>query len=307
MAGRSLFKTVVVGVDGGEGGRDALALAARLQRTFGSRVIAVMATPGEAFVSRASSPAYEAAVRDEARETLARELGRAVVDAAPEVVSASSPRRALHAAAREHAAELIVVGPGRHRPLARLLGRDVTAATLHGAPCPVAVAARGLTAMPPRLRTVAVGFDDSAQSRIALDLARAIAQAAAARLRLLWVVPAPIPVDPSWNRSVSMTERDRGEADRARALMAEMVAALGDDTVGETVPGLAHEELAQLCHDADLLVVGSRGDGVLGRLLRGSTSTRLVRQAACPVLVVPRDFTCDEAATETPTITRRAA
>ena len=89
--------------------------------------------------------------------------------------------------------------------------------------------------------------------------------------------------------------------------MAEMVVALGDDTVGETVPGLAHEELAQLCHDADLLVVGSRGDRVLGRLLRGSTSTRLVRQAACPVLVVPRDFTLDEAATQTTTINRRAA
>jgi nucleotide-binding universal stress UspA family protein len=307
MAGRSLFKTVVVGVDGDEGGRDALALAARLQRTFGSRVIAVMATPGEAFVSRASSPAYEAAVRDEARETLARELGRAAVDAAPEVVSASSPRRALHAAARDHAAELIVVGPGRHRPLAHLLGRDVTAATVRGAPCPVAVAARGLTAMPPRLRTIAVGFDDSPQSRTALDLARAIAQAAAARLRLLWVVPAPIPVDPWSSRSVSMTERDRAEADHARALMAEMVAALGDDTVGETVPGLAHEELAQLCHDADLLVVGSRGDGVLGRLLRGSTSTRLVRQAACPVLVVPRDFEWDDAATQATTIIRKAA
>jgi hypothetical protein len=54
-------------------------------------------------------------------------------------------------------------------------------------------------------------------------------------------------------------------------------------------------------------VVASRGDGVLGRLLRGSTSTRLVRQAACPVLVVPHDFEWDDAATQATTIIRKAA
>ena len=33
------------------------------------------------------------------------------------------------------------------------------------------------------------------------------------------------------------------------------------ELVGETAPGIPHEELAQLCYEADLLVVGSRGEG----------------------------------------------
>jgi nucleotide-binding universal stress UspA family protein len=308
MTGRSPFETIVVGVDGDEGGRDALAFAARLKGTFGSRVIAVLAHPRDAFVSRASSPGYEAAMRDEARETLARELVRAGVDAEPEAVSASSPRRALHRAAEQHGAQLIVVGTGRHGPLARVMGGDVTTATLHGAPCPVAVAPSGLTEMPQRLGTVAVGFDGSPQSRTALDLARDVARTAGARLQLLWVVPAVIPVDSWASRAVAQTERDRAEQEYALALMAETVGTLGDDTIGETATGLAHEELAQLCHEADLLVVGSRGEGALRRLLHGSTSTRLAREAACPVLVVPHDFMRRPPATAQATrVVRKAA
>jgi nucleotide-binding universal stress UspA family protein len=263
MPGRSVFETIVVGVDGDEGGREARVLAARLRRTFGSRVIAV--------------------------------------------ASRSSPRRALHDAAEHHGADLIVVGTRRRRWLERLLGRDATGSTLRGAPCPVAVAPHGLTETARRLRTIAVGFDGSPESRAALDLARDVAQVAGARLQLLWVVPPPVPVDP-WASAVERTERDRAARRHAQALVAETVAALGDDADGDTAPGLAHVELAQLSQEVDLLVVGSRGHGVLRRVLHGSTSTRLVRAAACPVLVVPHDFERRIPATaEASTVLRKAA
>ncbi len=38
--------------------------------------------------------------------------------------------------------------------------------------------------------------------------------------------------------------------------------------------------------DADLIVVGARGLGAVGRLLRGSVSTQVTHQAPCDVLVV---------------------
>jgi nucleotide-binding universal stress UspA family protein len=38
----------------------------------------------------------------------------------------------------------------------------------------------------------------------------------------------------------------------------------------------------------DLLVLGSRGFGPVMRLLIGSVSSRVIRAAPCPVLVVPR-------------------
>jgi nucleotide-binding universal stress UspA family protein len=308
MAGRSPLQTIIVGVDGDEGGRDALALAARLQWTFPSRVIAVLSHPGDGIPSRASSPAYEMAMRNEALRTLIGELSRAAVTAEAEVVSAPSPRRALHDVAKQRGAQLIVVGANRHGPLARVMGRDASAATLRGAPCPVAVARRSATAMPPPLRTIAIGFDGSPQSRVALELARDLARAAGARLKLLWVVPASIPVSPWASRAVAMTKRERAERDRALAIATETIGALGDDSTGDTAPGVAHEELAQLCRDADLLVVGSRGGGALRRVLRGSTSMRLVREASCPVLVVPPDCTsCAPTTAEAATVVRKAA
>ena len=47
-------------------------------------------------------------------------------------------------------------------------------------------------------------------------------------------------------------------------------------------------ELAAQSGSADLMVVGSRGYGPLRAVLLGSVSGRLVREAACPVIVVPR-------------------
>jgi nucleotide-binding universal stress UspA family protein len=50
-------------------------------------------------------------------------------------------------------------------------------------------------------------------------------------------------------------------------------------------PGLALvEESAEL----DLLLLGSRGYGPLGRTFLGSVSTYVTRKAACPAIVTPR-------------------
>lgn len=57
--------------------------------------------------------------------------------------------------------------------------------------------------------------------------------------------------------------------------------------VAEEVVGLA-EEL-----DVDLIVVGTRGRGVIGRALMGSVSDSVVRHAHCPVVVARSQETSD--------------
>jgi nucleotide-binding universal stress UspA family protein len=52
----AVFNKIIVGVDGREGGRDALALAARLSSQFGGELVAVHAYPYDLFVSRGVTP-----------------------------------------------------------------------------------------------------------------------------------------------------------------------------------------------------------------------------------------------------------
>jgi nucleotide-binding universal stress UspA family protein len=68
--------------------------------------------------------------------------------------------------------------------------------------------------------------------------------------------------------------------------------------IGGTVPeitvtvvtGDPAEELVRASHDADLIVVGSRGSGGFGRLLLGSVGSQLTNHATCPVVIIPAGF-----------------
>jgi nucleotide-binding universal stress UspA family protein len=52
--------------------------------------------------------------------------------------------------------------------------------------------------------------------------------------------------------------------------------------------GQPAEELALYSASLDLLIVGSRGYGPIGRLIHGSTSQQLAHSARCPLLVLAR-------------------
>jgi nucleotide-binding universal stress UspA family protein len=71
-------------------------------------------------------------------------------------------------------------------------------------------------------------------------------------------------------------------------MLASAVAELESDVTPEVAVGTAWKELAARSADLDLLVVGARAYGPMRRLLLGSTSSRLARHAACPLLITPR-------------------
>ncbi len=289
-----MSKTIVVGVDGREGGRDALSLAGRLARMSGADLIALRVLPFDYYATRAASPSFAEVVDEDASAELAEELARADVRASVRLQSDSSPARALHRVAEQERAALIVVGSTHRGRAGRVLAGDHAAGTLHASPCPVVVAPRGFAAREwgPVTR-IGVGFDGRPEARQALDHAVEFAREAGATIEVMSVIGAPISeveagvYDPEW------LEQARAEAEE------ELETALRDVDVdveagGGVFAGTAVDELTDLSARVDLLVVGSRAWGPVRRILIGSTAARLMREAHCPVLVVPRGVATGE-------------
>ncbi|HEX7298285.1 MAG TPA: universal stress protein [Solirubrobacteraceae bacterium] len=283
-----MFDKVIVGVDGREGGRDALAFAAALARVSASTLVAVRAYPYETHPSRASVRGFEEQIRSDTLADLERELTATDVVAEPLVVGDVSPARALQHAAEHKRAGLIVVGSSHRGRLGRVLAGNVAVGALHHAPCPVAVAPRGFAERAGQLKSIGVGFDGGAESREALRLAAKLAKASGARVEVRSVATTPVAAEFPAAYEAEWIERMRQYArehvDEALGIVDE----LGAEGSGEIVIGSPVEELVEFSRGVDVLVVGSRGWGPVRRLLLGSTAERLVREASCAVIVVPR-------------------
>ena len=188
-----MFENIIVGVDGDEGGRDALSLAARLADMSGASLVAVRNLPYNYYVSRAGSPPFARLSEDDARAELAEEVANAGHTARVRVLGDSSPARALHRVAEEEGAGLIVVGSTRRGIAGRVLAGDHAAGTLHVSPCPVAVAPVGFAGREVLAVTrIGVGFDGRAESRHALDFAIGLARGCEATIKVRSVIGSPV-------------------------------------------------------------------------------------------------------------------
>jgi nucleotide-binding universal stress UspA family protein len=288
----TMFNTIVVGVDGREGGRDALSLATRLALLAGGELVAVRALPFDYYVSRAGAPPYASIAEQDAKAELRDDLEKAGVQARSDVVGDSSAAHALHRVAEAEQADLIVVGSTHHGRAGRVLAGDDAAATVHGASCPVAVAPRGLAGRESSAVTrIGVGYDARAEARQALGLAVDLARDCGAALELRSVVTPPTPdpdgspYDRDWlERAMGLAEQDLNQA----------LEAIDVEATGSVVAGLPVRELVELSREVDLLVVGSRAWGPVRRILVGSTAANLMRESHCPVLVLPRGVATGE-------------
>jgi nucleotide-binding universal stress UspA family protein len=195
---------------------------------------------------------------------------------------------AIHRLAADEGAELIVVGPTGRGLFGRVLPGSTAERLIHGAHCAVALVPGGWTERP--VRSVGVGFVDSAEGRAALLTAHHIARGTGARLRAISVLH-PISrldvmgMESPPERAVALRGRGRGEATDALDAALRELAPEAEPEIHVDDPA---DVLLHVSEHVDVLVCGSRGYGPLRGLVLGSVSRHVVDGARCPVIVVPR-------------------
>jgi len=138
---------------------------------------------------------------------------------------------------------------------------------------------------------IVVGVDGSTASIEALQWAVAQARAFGGDIRavLVWAVPyiglaTSMAPEPYGFPDPAMIEQE------ARRRLDSAIGSLGDtspvEVRAELFEGQPAGVLRELSHDADLIVVGSRGHGGFSTLLLGSVSAQVVRHAHCSVVVI---------------------
>jgi nucleotide-binding universal stress UspA family protein len=137
---------------------------------------------------------------------------------------------------------------------------------------------------------IVVGVDGSGGSHQALEWA--IKHAALEHLPLTVLTVHEVAVSP-WTLSPIVYPEDRPAEEKAQHAAQEAVdkaishlGARPESVTVRAVSGQASQSLIEASHDADLVVVGSRGAGGFASLLTGSVTSQVVSHAACPVVVV---------------------
>lgn len=294
-------RTIVVGYDGSDHGDDALALGRLLARIADADLVVACAYPHDPLGESAAGLEVAQELRGDAERTL--EKARTWLDGngggmngRPDLraVAGPSPSEVLHDLAEQTGAEAIVVGATHHGRALRLLTGSTPQAVLDHAPCPVAVSPDGFRDTPAGAepRRLAVAYDGSPEAEHTLHVAAAWARRSGASLRLVTAVNSaavgvypPPPLDATAYEELAGLAR----ADAQERLDAA-IARLGGDVPAQAVV-LDGDPVTTLVDESagdDLLFAGSRGAGPFRRVLLGSVSTHLLRDAACPVIVVPR-------------------
>ena len=129
--------------------------------------------------------------------------------------------------------------------------------------------------------------DGSENADRAFDYARGLAEANSARLLAVHVREVAVGRAGGYPVQLDEEEVERKVQGQAKDLKDAGIDA-SYEQLGTTAGGAAHA-LADAANEvgAQLIVVGTRGQGPLSGLLLGSVTQRLLHIAACPVLAVP--------------------
>ena len=140
--------------------------------------------------------------------------------------------------------------------------------------------------------SIVVGYDGSANAAYAVGWAMRQAALQHGTLRVLAVNevaasqwtgnPAVMPQD-----AVMLQQAQQAAEDAANKAASELDEAERPEVTVTAMNGFAAQELISASEDADLLVVGSRGQLGFPALRLGATSTKIAHYTKCPLVIMP--------------------
>ena len=286
--------TIIVGFDGSNGGRDALALGAVLRDATGARLMAVSAYEHRSFTASAPAERSPSAVREAMPNSPQRKRAAGSTTRHDQSPAWPGPPRLRVRCTRLRCASRPTwcsSGSTSRGTLGRVLAGSVGERLLHGAPCAVGLAPSGFAraASAGVLRPVGAAFDGSAESRAALATAADLAGALGGELRAISVFDRPSPAHPMFAvTSYRAFVEDLEDEHRSRLLDAITTLAAGVAVEPIVVQGEPVAVLAEQSRALGLLVLGSRGYGPLRqcsseRSRAICSSARPARRSSCRV------------------------
>lgn len=142
-------------------------------------------------------------------------------------------------------------------------------------------------------RRILVPLDYSQHSDEALAVAEDLAEQLGAELHLVHAFEIPVPIVTPYEVAIpeNYIEPVRQEATRRLEQAREKVAARGLAVKAHLTESPAASAIVRVAEeiDADLIVMGTRGNTGLKHLLLGSVAERTLRTAPCSVLTVKSD------------------
>lgn len=163
--------------------------------------------------------------------------------------------------------------------------------TLHDSPCPLAVAPAGYADRAAAgIPVVGVALDGGEESDRVLDHAIGLADGLGAALRIVHVATTSEGQRlPPWLDPIGTSRYVQAVHDAGTTLLEDALTRAGDRVEATTVmlDGHPNEALVDFAAGVNLLVMGSRAYGTVGRVLIGTTAGRVLHNAPCAVLIAP--------------------
>jgi nucleotide-binding universal stress UspA family protein len=277
---------LLVGYDGRPGSRDALALAKAFCAPGATELTVASVRPyWPALVGVENFPIVVKEDEEWIRRGATKVLG--TIPFSPRVLAGGHEAAGLKELAKAEECDLIVLGSTHRGPVGRVCPGSVGERVLDGAPCAVAIAPHGLAESEPSIEEIAVGYDGSQASTVAMRRAIGLAERCRASLLVLGAVELSLGLAGYETRQpTELQEAEmRRHLERALEMVPPTITARSQLLLG--APARAIVEAAK---DADLLVLGSRGTyGPIRRLVLGTVGTAAMRSATCPTLITPTD------------------